>query len=54
MNWSPPPRPAGLTEQRLLQAILDGEFPPGSTLPSERELSGQLGITRPTLREVLH
>jgi GntR family negative regulator for fad regulon and positive regulator of fabA len=43
-----------LTEQRLLQAILDGEFPPGSTLPGERELSGQLGITRPTLRQVLH
>jgi GntR family negative regulator for fad regulon and positive regulator of fabA len=53
MNWSSPPRPAELTEQRLLQAVLNGEFPPGSTLPGERELAAQLGITRPTLREVL-
>ena len=53
MNWSSPPRPAELTEQRLLQAVLDGEFPPDSTLPAERELAAQLGVTRPTLREVL-
>lgn len=54
MNWSSPPRPAELTEQRLLQAILDGELPPGSHLPGERELAAQLGVTRPTLREALH
>jgi GntR family negative regulator for fad regulon and positive regulator of fabA len=53
MNWSAPPRPAELTEQRLLQAVLQGEFPPGSTLPGERELAARLGVTRPTLREVL-
>jgi GntR family negative regulator for fad regulon and positive regulator of fabA len=53
MNWSQPLRPAELTEQRLLQAVLNGEFPPGSTLPNERELAMQLGVTRPTLREVL-
>lgn len=54
MNWSRPPRPAQLTEQRLLQAVLNGEFPPDSTLPGERELAARLGVTRPTLREVLH
>jgi GntR family negative regulator for fad regulon and positive regulator of fabA len=53
MNWSQPLRPAELTEQRLLQAVLNGEFPPGCTLPNERELAMQLGVTRPTLREVL-
>jgi GntR family negative regulator for fad regulon and positive regulator of fabA len=53
VNWSQPPRPAELTEQRLIQAVLSGEFPPGSTLPSERELAALLGVTRPTLREVL-
>jgi GntR family negative regulator for fad regulon and positive regulator of fabA len=53
MDWSQPLRPAELTERRLLQAVLDGTFPPGSTLPGERELAEQLGVTRPTLREVL-
>jgi GntR family negative regulator for fad regulon and positive regulator of fabA len=52
-NWSPPLRPAGLTEQRLIQAFLQGEFPAGSTLPGERNLAVQLGVTRPTLREAL-
>jgi GntR family negative regulator for fad regulon and positive regulator of fabA len=42
-----------VTERRLLQAVLNGEFPAGSTLPGERELAAQLGVTRPTLREVL-
>ncbi len=53
MNWTPPTRPAELTEQRLIQAILDGTFPAGQTLPGERDLSRQLGVTRPTLREAL-
>lgn len=53
VNWSPPPRPAGLTEQRLIQAFLQGEFPAGTTLPGERDLAVQLGVTRPTLREAL-
>lgn len=52
-RWNPPPRPADLTESRLIQAILDGHFPVGSSLPGERELAEQLGVTRPTLREAL-
>jgi GntR family negative regulator for fad regulon and positive regulator of fabA len=54
MNWKTPLRPAELTEQRLLEAVLEGEFPPESHLPGERELAKQLGVTRPTLREALH
>jgi GntR family transcriptional regulator, negative regulator for fad regulon and positive regulator of fabA len=36
-----------------LEAILDGTYSPGSHLPGERALAAQLGITRPTLREVI-
>lgn len=53
MNWTAPQKPAELTEARLIDAILDERFPPGSLLPSERDLSLQLGVTRPTLREAL-
>ncbi|MCB8982346.1 MAG: fatty acid metabolism transcriptional regulator FadR [Ardenticatenaceae bacterium] len=52
-NWTAPQKPNGYAEQTLVQAILDGTFPPGSTLPGERTLAEQLGITRPTLREAI-
>jgi GntR family negative regulator for fad regulon and positive regulator of fabA len=52
-NWSAPQRPAVYAEEALLTAILDGTYPPGSTLPGERDLAALLGVTRPTLREVL-
>jgi DNA-binding FadR family transcriptional regulator len=39
--------------QQLLKAIQAGEFPVGSRLPSERELSGIFGVTRPVIREAL-
>jgi DNA-binding FadR family transcriptional regulator len=53
MNWETRPKPADLAESRLIVAILDGHFPIGDTLPAERELATQLGVTRPTagLRE---
>ncbi len=53
MNSSPPLKPAEFAESQLLDAILDGTYPINSTLPSERDLADQLGITRPTLREAL-
>ena len=53
ISWEAPKRPVEHAEDHLITAILDGTFPPGSTLPGERELSAQLGVTRPTLREVL-
>ena len=52
-DWTTPTRPRAHAESGLLAAILDGTFPPGSTLPGERLLAAQLGVTRPTLREAL-
>jgi GntR family negative regulator for fad regulon and positive regulator of fabA len=52
-NWSAPKRPAAYAEEALVTAIMDGTYPPGSTLPGERDLAVQLGVTRPTLRETL-
>jgi GntR family negative regulator for fad regulon and positive regulator of fabA len=52
-DWLPPQRPMVYAEQALVNAILDGIFPPGSTLPGERDLAVRLGVTRPTLREAL-
>ncbi len=46
MNWELPLRPAELVENRLINAIVDGDFPIGSTLPPERELARRLGVTR--------
>ena len=37
----------------LREGIRDGTYPVGGRLPSERELSLQLGISRPTIRHVL-
>ncbi len=53
MNWELPLRPAELVENRLINAIVDGDFPINSLLPPERELAQRLGVTRPTLREAL-
>jgi len=41
------------TADRLRGAILRGEYPVGTDLPSERELSLRLGISRLTLRAAL-
>jgi GntR family transcriptional regulator len=35
----------------LREAILDGDYPPGQPLPSELVLSGQFGVSRPTVRQ---
>jgi DNA-binding FadR family transcriptional regulator len=39
--------------EQLLKAIHAGDFPVGSRLPSERDLSGLFGVTRPVIREAL-
>jgi GntR family transcriptional regulator len=41
------------TQQYLLDLIEHGTYEPGEQLPSEKELSVQLGISRSTLREAL-
>ena len=43
-DWQGPLRPAIFAEQVLIRAILDGEFPTGSTLPAERELAVKIGV----------
>ncbi len=48
-----PFKPAEFTEKKLIESILDGSYPIGTNLPSERTLAQTLGVTRPTLREVL-
>lgn len=53
MSWNTPQRPLEYAEEALVSAILDGTFPIGGKLPSERKLAAQLGVTRPTLREAL-
>ncbi|MCD6474722.1 MAG: fatty acid metabolism transcriptional regulator FadR [Anaerolineaceae bacterium] len=52
-QWVAPKKPAEFAEYELIESILIGDFPIDSTLPGERELSELLGVTRPTLREVL-
>jgi len=52
-SWDTIPKPAEVTETRLIDAILNDTFPINSYLPGERELSDLLGVTRPTLREAL-
>lgn len=41
-----------VTDQ-LSEAILSGHFPPGSRLPSERELGEQLDVSRTVIREAV-
>ena len=53
MNWNAPQRPLEYAEETLVSSILDGTFAVGTTLPGERDLAAQLGVTRPTLREAL-
>jgi GntR family negative regulator for fad regulon and positive regulator of fabA len=46
-------KPAQFAEKEIIKAIISQEWISGSHLPPERELAVLLGITRPTLREVL-
>ena len=46
-------KPAQFTEHEIIKAIVSNEWSPDQNLPPERELAELLGVTRPTLREVL-
>ncbi|BDG60205.1 FadR/GntR family transcriptional regulator [Caldinitratiruptor microaerophilus] len=39
--------------ERLLEAVRSGELRPGDRLPSERDLAGTFGVSRPVLRQAL-
>ena len=45
-------KPAAYAEKQIIDAILSGRYPVNTNLPGEREMASQLGVTRPTLREV--
>jgi len=47
-----PPKYAQVIEE-LQRRIDSGEYPPGSLLPSEHQLSGEFGIARPTVVRAL-
>lgn len=59
MNQSSPlpqPNRQRIDEQiatSIVEAVLDGTFPPGTALPPERELAEQLGVNRTSLRQAL-
>ncbi|MEO3974572.1 GntR family transcriptional regulator [Streptomyces sp. CAU 1734] len=46
-------RPVVVLYERIADAIHEGVYPPGSTLPSEPRLAAELGVSRPALREAL-
>lgn len=52
-EFKSPIRSSDLIENKLIRAVLLGEFLPGSELPPERDLAAKLGVGRPTLREVI-
>ncbi|RLD61644.1 MAG: GntR family transcriptional regulator [Bacteroidetes bacterium] len=46
-------KPTQFAEHEIIKAIVSDEWVSGQNLPPERELAELLGVTRPTLREVL-
>lgn len=53
MARRPQRRPVVELYERIVDAVREGTYPPGSTLPSEPELAAALGVSRPALREAL-
>ncbi len=44
---------AGRIQERYPNRLLDGTYAPGAALPNERSLANEIGVTRPTLCEML-
>jgi GntR family transcriptional regulator, transcriptional repressor for pyruvate dehydrogenase complex len=53
LSPEPPTTAIDAIFEKLLAAIVSGQYAAGVRLPAERELSRQLGASRPTLREAL-
>ena len=49
-----PPRIADIAASELEKRILEGSLRPGDRLPSERDLSVEMAVSRPSLREAIH
>jgi GntR family transcriptional regulator, transcriptional repressor for pyruvate dehydrogenase complex len=47
------PRASAVLAERLRRKILEKELPPGTTLPPERELADQSGLSRGSVRDAL-
>jgi GntR family transcriptional repressor for pyruvate dehydrogenase complex len=47
------PKLADVVAREIENRMLDGRLKPGDRLPSERDLSVQLGVSRPSLREAI-
>lgn len=48
------PRLTDVVAREIEQRVLEGRLKPGDRLPSERDLSVQLGVSRASLREAIH
>ncbi|WP_406070794.1 GntR family transcriptional regulator [Streptomyces sp. NBC_01020] len=46
-------RPVVVLYERIVEAVHQGIYPPGSQLPTEPRLAADLGVSRPALREAL-
>lgn len=55
MAWTPVVKRSvsGDVFEQIAAEVLGGELPAGSTLPSERQLTEALGVSRPAVREAL-
>lgn len=47
------PKSCDVLAEKLQQAILSGDYPPGAALPTERELVSTTGLSRGSIREAL-
>lgn len=47
------PKSCDVLAEKLQQAILSGDYPPGAALPTERELVSTTGLSRGSIRESL-
>ena len=47
------PKPKHVQLREILRKLIDNELPPGSPIPSERELADRYGVSRLTVRSAV-